>query len=333
MPDIPRGGDAPVFQVQPPIRSRRVAGRRPSVRAVLVLGLLVSAAAAGSDRCCLWRAASATTHAWLLGSVHLLPPHLYPLDRSIEDAFAESDLLVVELDAGSPVNQARLGQALAERAFLPGGRTLTGEIDSVTVHELAAILPALGLDLEQFGRARPWYVALMIALAETQRLGFRPDMGLDLHFLEKARDAKPIVELETIEEQADLLAGLEPAQEALLLRETLEQLPRMAPLLDAAVTAWEDGDAARLDSLLGDLQPDDPRLTGYNRRLIDDRNVVMAERVAGLLAGDRIAFVVVGAGHLVGERGILALLERRGFSVEQARKRGPAGEDAEDGRR
>jgi hypothetical protein len=52
-------------------------------------------------------------------------------------------------------------------------------------------------------------------------------------------------------------------------------------------------------------------------RLIDDRNRIMAARIAPLLR-DGGVFVAIGAAHLPGEGGVLARLEARGYSITRA---------------
>jgi len=69
----------------------------------LILCLLLFAAptelhAQDEPRCFMWKISSPTTTVYLLGSVHMARQKLYPLDRAIEDAFAQSEHLVVELD-------------------------------------------------------------------------------------------------------------------------------------------------------------------------------------------------------------------------------------------
>jgi uncharacterized protein YbaP (TraB family) len=54
----------------------------------------------------------------------------------------------------------------------------------------------------------------------------------------------------------------------------------------------------------------------YNRMMVYDRNIAMADRAEEFLASGRTVMIAVGAGHLPGEQGIAALLEKRGYTVE-----------------
>ena len=77
--------------------------------------------------------------------------------------------------------------------------------------------------------------------------------------------------------------------------------------------AYLAGDADTLLKLINDSE-DSPK--ALMKQLIDDRNVTMAERVDGFLKGKEPCFVVVGAGHIIGDKGIVKLLKDKGYKVE-----------------
>ncbi len=62
---------------------------------------------------------------------------------------------------------------------------------------------------------------------------------------------------------------------------------------------------------------EDPRLAPIQEKLIYDRNRKMISRIEGYLREKGTYFVVVGAGHLIGERGIVEALRKKGYPVEQ----------------
>jgi uncharacterized protein YbaP (TraB family) len=51
----------------------------------------------------------------------------------------------------------------------------------------------------------------------------------------------------------------------------------------------------------------------FMQRILDDRNVTMAERISGYLATGGVTFVLVGSAHLAGKAGIPAILASRGY--------------------
>lgn len=99
----------------------------------------------------------------------------------------------------------------------------------------------------------------------------------------------------------------------------LKDLPRM---LAEAIAAWRAGDLRRIDELL--LRDSRRKYPEIHRALLTDRNVAWAPRIEALLATPEIEFVLVGAAHLPGTDGLMALLQARGCTVEQVRRAKPA---------
>jgi uncharacterized protein YbaP (TraB family) len=83
------------------------------------------------------------------------------------------------------------------------------------------------------------------------------------------------------------------------------------------VRAWTSGDAQAMESTLADAVPPDPSLAPVVQKLFDERNVKMMSKIEGYLNSNGSYFVIVGAGHLVGNKGIVELLKSRGYVVEQ----------------
>jgi uncharacterized protein YbaP (TraB family) len=85
--------------------------------------------------------------------------------------------------------------------------------------------------------------------------------------------------------------------------------------VEAILDAWERGDAAGVERLAHAELADDPSLVPFYEATYFARNGSMHESLVRLLADGRTRFCVVGAGHLVGARGIPALLARDGWRV------------------
>ena len=122
--------------------------------------------------------------------------------------------------------------------------------------------------------------------------------------------------METAEQQLELLLGFSNGD--LLMEQTLRQLDEIDLGIQAIYEAWKAGDTARLNRLL--LEDDlatEPRFQALYEAMFDRRNYAMTDQIGAYLHGSESYFVVVGAGHLVGPKGIIALLEQRGFQPLQ----------------
>jgi uncharacterized protein YbaP (TraB family) len=164
-------------------------------------------------------------------------------------------------------------------------------------------------------RFKPWSLALMLSSLQWQKAGFDGELGLDRHFYDQARtDGKQVQGFETVEFQISRLDGIAIDQQERILAETLKNLDSELSNLTTLVQAWKVGDAAAVERIvLADVKQE-PVL--YQRLLVE-RNKTWMPEIEKFFARARPAFVVVGAAHLVGPDGLLALLSAKGYRVEQ----------------
>ena len=155
----------------------------------------------------LYKAESRTATVYILGSIHLAKPELYPLKKPIEKAYKESDVLVLELDPSSPHSMQVIQNSMMTLGMYPPGKSLKTELTTQTYKSLQKYLKTVGLSLKVMQPMRPWTVMLQLSVMEMVRLGYDPNLGIDQHFLKKAkRDKKKILELESAESQMVLLS-------------------------------------------------------------------------------------------------------------------------------
>jgi uncharacterized protein YbaP (TraB family) len=260
---------------------------------------------------------------YLLGSVHVGAPSFYPLPKEIEQAFGASKKLVVEVNT-EQAGLARVQQLLMTKGMYPAGESLADHVAPDTLTKFRAFCTKNNLPPEVLERFRPWASAMTVTMTDVEKQGFRADLGIDDHFMKAAKKLrKPVLELESAEAQIELLAGLDgELQEQFLLGTLDETGDGGKAMMDESMKAWKAGDADRLKELMIDRPNREfPKMKPVTAKLLDDRNGPMAEKVEGFLkAGDGPYFVVVGAGHLVGARGLVEVLAKKGFDVNQLRK-------------
>jgi len=270
----------------------------------------------GSDQGLLWKISSSTGTVYLFGSIHLATAEMYPLPEKVEAAFAGAEQLVVEVNAG-PEKQAELGQMMMAKGSYPPEESLTDHISDEIQGQLTRYLEGAGMPAAAFNRFEPWLVALTVSVLELQKLGLDPTLGIEQHFLAKAKDSKPVLELETAEDQVSLFDDLAVELQQLMLKKTLLEIDRIAEEMDEMIDAWSRGDTTAMEALMYKSLGEAPELAPLFKKLFTDRNLTMADKIAGFLGTDSSYFVLVGAGHLVGDDGIVELLKAREFSVER----------------
>jgi uncharacterized protein YbaP (TraB family) len=250
---------------------------------------------------------------WLVGSLHLLTADAYPLPASMLAAFAQADTLVEEADPDELTSPDVASQLMA-KAFYPPGRSLQTELSAGAYRRVVDKASKAGLPAVALDRMKPWMIAITLAALELQRGGFDPALGIDKHFLDRARTAgKRTRTFEAALDQIGFLEALSPQMQEALVGETLDGTETELSQMRRIAAAWKAGDAAVVEQLLVDTMKDSP---GIYQALVVDRNRRWMPALTGCFATAR-CFVVVGAAHLVGPDGLVAMLTAQGYRVRQ----------------
>jgi uncharacterized protein YbaP (TraB family) len=263
----------------------------------------------------LWKIQSKTNTVYVLGSIHFSKKEIYPLNQKIENAFGQSEILVVEANMDDIRNMDV--QKLLERAFYPENDTLEKHVSPEIYERVMKETSALDIPVELLNRQKPWFLAMTLVALESLRLGFDPNFGIDKYFLSKARGAKKILELESLDYQINLLSSLSDKDQELFLLLTLKDVSSIGQELEKLTKAWTSGDTKSVESLLTRSVSEDNRLASIFEKVIYERNRKMASRIEDFLRTSETYFVVIGAGHLVGDRGIVEILKGKGYLVGQ----------------
>lgn len=285
---------------------------------VLALVLVVASSALAEDKLFLWQIEGERATIHLTGSIHVGKPEFYPLPEGLEAAFTASPILAVEVDIADPAVMQAAAQITMTRGMLPGDATLKTSLEKKVWLDLVVYAEARDIDLTPYMKLRPSLVAMVLVLEEYRRHGFDENLGVDRHFLDAARAAgKEIRQLETIEAQMALFMDMSDTLDDLLILEVIEQADQIIEFTDKMIAAWNTGDAVALDDMLQSQMGDEPEMVEFYRKLLDNRNVDMVDKINQWLHGDEDVFVVVGAGHFGGEMGMISLLEQKGWAVHQ----------------
>lgn len=291
--------------------------RRTCRRFAIALAALVALAVLhlqAAEPSFLWRATGPRGTVYLAGSIHLMSSEYYPLAPAFDEAFAQCDLLVEELDMGEMLAPDAQMQMLT-RGMMPAGQTLEQVLTPDTMAAVREKVAALGLPLAPLQLFKPWALALTLQGLEWQKAGLDAELGLDRHFYDRAKKAGLAVQgLETLEFQIAQFDTLPMPLQDRMLSETLKEMETMKTSVEELAQAWKAGDARAIERVvLRDLKSE-PQM--YQRMLVD-RNRSWLPKIEALFTRPTPAFVVVGAAHLVGSDGLLAMLRAKGYTVTQ----------------
>ncbi len=246
---------------------------------------------------------------YVYGTLHSNDPRVVSLPPAVTAALASArsvafETLLLEGDIATFVASAQYED----------GRRLTDHVDAATFARIRTALGATGPDAATLERTKPWAVLLMLAQARDSGTA-----SLDGVLQAEARARRlAVLGLELPDEQVASLDAIPLASQFALMRWALDTQDQRHAELEATTRAWLAGDLARLRQLSLEPGQRDAELAMHLRalmkHLITDRNIVMAHRLHLPLARGRV-FVAVGALHLQGRDGLLALIRSQGYRV------------------
>jgi uncharacterized protein YbaP (TraB family) len=261
----------------------------------------------------------------LLGSIHVGPEKGWILPEPVMRAFDDADALVVEVDMSGEENEQQ-DDLVLRYGLLPPGESLGDHVSPDTYEALEDYLEDGGPKITTLNPMRPWMVAVWLQIAEVQRLGYPPEAGVDLFFMNLAADAAPpmdVIGLESAEEQLQMFSRMPDPVQELMLKEILFGAGQFESYFADLKEAWRNGSEAALEAQLFQELEDHPELLPFYEEVAFKRNQTMVERLVEEMQANRSLFVVVGALHLVGDRGIPAKLEAMGYHVERVHSASP----------
>ncbi|MCR2804508.1 TraB/GumN family protein [Paenibacillus soyae] len=260
----------------------------------------------------MWKVEKDGNVVYLLGSIHVANEAMYPLRDEITEAFEEADYLAVEVNTS--VEPEDLGAYVEDLATYKDGTTLRNHLSPEVYAALGELLTELEIPTNALDTYEPWYVSMILDSFGREDSEYESELGIDLHFMNEATDANvPIMELESYQSQFEMFDNFSDGlQEQFVIGSLYSLYGEEEPAEDLS-EMWIAGDVEELTQMAEDMQAD---LEYYNA-MLKDRNILMAEKVNGFLTGSKPAtfFVVVGALHMVGEHGLVALLEEMGYTV------------------
>jgi uncharacterized protein YbaP (TraB family) len=273
-----------------------------------------AAQAAASGKSFLWKVQNGAAVLYLAGSVHALDQSVYPLSPAFQRAFDASGALVEEIDLADS-NSLAAAPMLLGKGMFQDGQTFDRVVSRETLALVTARMKDTPLGMDLIKPMKPWMVDMILTALDVQNAGLDINLGLDKYFFDRAAAAgKETIPLETAESQVDRMDRMPIAVQEQMLRGTLRGLDSSGAALSSVVATWKRGDAASMEKLL--LSEFDGLPAAY-QSLVVERNRNWMPQLDACLARRSPCFVVVGAAHLVGPDGLLALLQRKGYRVEQ----------------
>ena len=289
---------------------------RPSSRlGLILLGLLlcVTVRADGALHS-LWELHGKHNTVYLLGSIHVLRPNDYPLAPVVLDAYTHAGSLLMEVNLDE-INSEQVQAEMLASATLSDGKTLPDVLGKQRYERAAALAHEIGVELSTFDQFAPWFAAEAISELQLTQLGFQPENGVEMYFMDRARsDGKSVDGLETVHDQISVFQNMSLDAQAEYLLSSLEQAHDLPKEVDSMVRAWQRGDTRWFES---ELQSDLGRDPDLYQSVLLARNRKWVPKIEALLNSDKNYLVIVGTGHLAGRGSVVDLLKKDGIVATQ----------------
>ena len=288
--------------------------RQRFIAAIASLLLVATSPAFGQSKTFMWKIeGDGGASAYLLGSLHVLTPDWYPLNATINKAFEGSKVLVEEVDIDETSDPTQMMAALM-KAMLTD-KTLDQIIAPDTYAEVKKRAESTGLPMMAVNRMKPWLVAVTLTAPVLQAAGFKPELGVDRHFYDRAITAGMKRQaLETLQYQLDRFDEMPMKLQEEFLKGTMEDLDKEVSGVKEMAQAWAFGNVAAVEKYTLEGLKESPEL--YQRLLLE-RNHNWVPQVEACIKQNAGCFIVVGAAHLVGPDGLPTLLAKKGYKVSQ----------------
>lgn len=279
-----------------------------------------------SSKGLLWKASNEKNTVYLLGTIHVDRGNVYPFSDNLKNALAESQEAIFEVDF---LDQEGIEYFMLKQTYTDGA-TLKDHIPKELYEELIPIMNSIGLTEESFATYKPWALAntlSSLAMSKESTDSKKSVMVIDNYMYSKALvTGKTISEIEGYQYQADLFDSLSQAYQIEYLKQNLAVYKNIEvgnektedfTQLDQWIKAWKERDVETFEKSV-DKDSEAASKDELSQKLYGERDENMTAYVIKCLQteGENTYIVVVGAGHMVGEKGIVQSVKDAGYKVE-----------------
>ncbi len=241
---------------------------------------------------------------YLYGTIHLQDKRVFAFDDLVYEKIKACDALAVELVIDE-IDFAELNKMM-----LMEEGTLTDYLSQEEYALLDSLVKAkIGQPLMLFAKMKPFFLMAQLMQSETPK---DMPLALDMHFIDTARDmSKTVLALEEMQDQIGAIDKISTQEQVNMLVEGINDFDNyIEEQMKKLVEAYIKQDLQQIHDLM-----EDPSLPKeFGEELLVKRNHGMAKKLNKLMKKQTV-FAAFGAGHLVGDEGVIALLRKKGYTV------------------
>ncbi|MGN0632956.1 MAG: TraB/GumN family protein [Oscillospiraceae bacterium] len=257
---------------------------------------------------------------YMMGTMHTLKEECYPLPESVKAAFEQAEAVAFENNSVD----ARLFSNSDDGNLCGEGDSLKNHLSEETYSALTEYFKSLGKDIADYEKYTPSYVYQQLDSPTNKKGGFSATLGIDrvLQIMTNISE-KELVEVESYEMKREIKSGYSDELCDLLIMRFIEQTSDdREKLIEKQYEAWKTGDLEAIEQLTfyydsSNTEEENKLMEEYYQKFILGRNKLMTEKAEEMLSSGKKTFFLVGLSHFVGDEGIIALLEKDGFTCKR----------------
>jgi len=242
---------------------------------------------------------------YLYGTVHLFDTSLYRIPQPVMAKLAQTKQVYFELDFGKMDPMEVMGYAMVKDST----QYLDKLLDTASLRKLKELVktsPMMQMMGPALYRLKPLFLTSLL-------LNNGKAITIDMEMYKRAKELKDSVGgLETVAEQMQALDAITLTSQAKMMQDYLKTYTSADATIKKLTEIYVKQD---IDNLLEQMNDDAPLDAAFNEALLIKRNVVMANRIDGLV-GKTSTMIAVGAGHLGGPKGLITLLKQKGYQIK-----------------
>lgn len=280
----------------------------------LILFLFIGLVPAHADGPARWHVKDHDTTIYVYGTIHILKPELKWQTPGMIADFEKAHQIIFELAPDQLTPQVMQPLLFSKGMFGPED-SLANYLGEETYRLLSDRLSSTGMPDTMISKMKPWFAGMMLAQVAYAQQGFTGEIGVEKMLSQRAlKNQQHMSGLETAEQQIDYFATMPMDEQISFLKISIEDFDKAGEQINDMLAAWLKGDVDLLAALLNESMVAIP---GVYDRLIIQRNKNWITQIKGFMQKPGIFFMAVGAGHMSGDGGIIALLGQAGYEVRR----------------
>ena len=276
----------------------------------LLVGLVSTAASAQTS---VYKISKGGNSIYIGGTVHLLRAQDYPLPEGFDIAYKNSDVLTFETDT-KRLQDPAVAQKMMSNGMFQDDRTLKTVLVDTIYEKLAKAFEKYNLPFAMMQKMKPALAVTTLSAMSMQQMGMSAQ-GVDMYFTNKATtDKKELQQLESVDDQIMRITSMADGNENEFVNYSLQGLENMSDEMSELIDNWKNGTSDKMLTEIENMKIEYPET--YQSLLVQRNNNWMPKILSYLENGTK-AFVLVGNLHLYGDVGLLTLLKKQGYQIEQ----------------